>query len=638
MDPTDLHFERLPPKLLRLLPIWAWSLLLIVVPGVLVGIGIGLDWFTWLHEEGGVPVVALAGTLVAGVFLSALLATVFPLLMVRRFGSCHLRGDLLTFDPSDVTIPREDVTGWRRLGPAIAVHGRFHPQSKLIRPLLIPTQTEDELAQALRWLEDSQPPPVEEGAEEPPHLPLVKLDARDALLPVGLLFALLTVLPLIGGLRFGSEVAVLAFALGSLSSTFGSLIVYLLITRHSLRAWVGHEALLIGVRRHPLKEVVSISLTQGALALERLTPGGKRKRVWTALPAGRSAELRGDLETALTTAGKPGLLSAELPSWARETPRRGLARLSALAILLTAIAGFSLPLSVYGAMGARLGIYGEVHLRDDDGHVLTLLYQPGQPQARFVYLSSEGFMGGVVGYQVRVPGLFGNPGYGLSFGSDGREVDVADGHISEATYRRPLDTETKIALRVGPTDWRTTFGPLPKGLVLLAKKLDEEDAIDSLPAALAPLLDDPDCPALLREFVQGRTSWRVHEVSDAQGVRIVAIVLQGRVRTLALLPPDQLYTVHFAILRKKGSFYRSLIQGANPPPPSALVLTKKEDGQLCWPRPKGWATSPTGTIELDPLLAVLGRVKAGEIGSREALAGLLGAAWPTSLPPETSPR
>lgn len=651
----DLFFERKPPKPWRYLHPLVGSLILIFTPAVLLGLAIGFGGFDWVREtlvkQGGFPESALMGTIVALLILPAFGAGALPLIWRRRYGSSWLRGDLLTFEPGGLSIPRDEVKGWRRVPRGLILNTTFHPDNALLRPLLIPTSEEAEIAQALRWLEAIQPEPspaapppdlesesaqaAQEGQSpnEPGEalpLPLVKVEGRDQLLVgVGAL-VLVVLLPVFGGLRFGVEAVWIAFSFGGISSTLASGIVFFCITRYGRRALATERALLVGRERVPYAELQSLAISGRGLAYQRQTPEGKESRGWTVLGEDRGAVLRSQLEELLPADERPWL-GSELPAWAREAPRRGLARALIVLLFVFAFGVFSLPVAVYGQALAPFGIFKEVHLRDDDGHVLTLLYSPGEARPRFAYLASEGVMGGIAGYQVFMPGLLGDLGYGLNLGSGGREVNVAQGRIQDSAYQRPLETSSRAALRVGEGDWRSTSEPLPAALTPLALELDELPKLESLPAALAPLLAEPDCPQLIRDFVQGETSWRVHEIEDAGGNRIVAVVLRGRVRSLALLPPGQAYEVNFAILGGKTVFFRSLNHTPEPKVSGALILTKKEDSQICWPGPRGWVRAPIGNLLLEGLLGALGRVREREATCAEALREFLGSTWPEAL-------
>lgn len=212
-------------------------------------------------------------------------------------------------------------------------------------------------------------------------------------------------------------------------------------------------------------------------------------------------------------------------------------------------------------------------------------------------------------------------------------MNLAEGRIGDGAYHRSLEKSSTAALRFGDGDWRTTSEGLPPPLVELALKLDQEPKLESLPQALEPLLSTPDCPDLIRDFVVGRTSWRVHEVADPSGERLVAIVLQGRVRTLAVLPPEQPYAVEFAVVAGKTVFFRSLSHGAvaGRPPGMVPTLTKKEDSQVCWIGPQGWSRAPIGNIELDDLLQALSALRSQRSSARAALKRLLGSNCPEAL-------
>jgi len=643
----DLSFERRAPTPLRFLHPGLWSLLLILVPAVGIGIAVASGALNWVEANlPGVPRSALIGSLLAAIFLPAIAAGALPLLWRKRYGSCHLRGDVLTFEPGGISIPRDEIKGWRRHARGLSLDSTLHPDRAILRPLLIPVEGEEELARALRWLEATQPEPKEAEssggqseagpgetpqAEAPVVEPLVKLETSDQVFTLVSALALIAAVPLWGGIRFGWEAVSICFGLGAILSSVSSGIVYFCLTRHFLRVLVTERALLVGRRRVPYEELSSLAIEERALAYVHTSAEGKQRRAWIVLPEGRGAELRSALEERLSPESRPWL-SSTLPSWARRTPRRGLARTLIVGLLLGGLGLLSAPQSVYGRALAPFGIFNEVHLRDDDGHVLTLLYSPGSERPRFAYFASEGIMGGIAGYEVTLPGVLGGTSYGLRLGSGGRQVNVAEGRIQDGAYRRALDLESRAALRFGDGDWRTTSEPLPAALTALALKLDEVPKLESLPAALEPLLEDPSCPELVRDFVTGRTSWRVHEATDAKGERLVALVLQGRVRTLALLPAGQPYGVEFAVIAGKTVFFRSLSHGMQGgQTPGLPVLSKKEDSQVCWIGAQGWSRAPIGNLNLDELLEALESTRGARASAREALRELLGAAYPAGL-------
>lgn len=510
----DLFFERRAPAPWRFLHPGVWSLLLVLVPGLVIGVVAGSGGFDWLEKTlVGVPESAWVGTIAAAMFLPTVAAAVLPLLWRKRYGSCHLRGDLLTFEPGGISIPRDEIKSWRRHARGLSLDSTLHPDNVLLRPLLIPVESEEELVRALRWLEGTQsepepePAPKEPGAETeagppgsaepatsepqseaPKTEPLVKLEARDQVFSVLMLLLLVVTLPVIGGLRFGWEAVSPSFGVGGILS----------------------------------------SVTSG------------------------------------------------------------------------------------------------------------IIYSPGQERARFAYFASEGVTGGIAGYEVTVPGLLGDLAYGMRLGSGSRQVNVAEGRIQDGAYQRALDPESRAALRFGNGDWRTTNEVLPASLVPLVLKLDAEGRLESLPAALEPLLEDPSCPELVREFVSGRTSWRVHEAADASGERLVAVVLQGRIRTLALLPPGQPYGVEFGVLSGKSIDFRALNHGLEGRTPGLPVLSKKEDSQVCWIGAQGWSKAPIGNLNLEELLEALESLRAQRASAREALRQLLGATYPAGL--DSAPR
>jgi hypothetical protein len=655
----DLFFEREAPKPWRFLHPGVWSLVLILIPGLALGVAIASGSLDWIESNlPGVPRSALIGTVVAAVILPGVLAGVLPILWRKRYGGCWLRGDVLTFEPGGISIPRDEIKSWRRQRWGVVLDSTFHPDNVFMRPLLIPVTGEDEVAQALRWLEGTQPAPEEPAAEEPlaeeqaseveapaeqaadsgeptPEAaspgpgPLVGIEPKDQAFSLLSTLALIVVLPVLGGLRFGWEAVSLCFGLGGILSSVASLIVYLCITRRTFRARPSERALLVGRRRLPYEELSQVVIEGRALAFVHTTAEGRERRGWTILPEGQSELLQADLAEKLPSEAR----ASTLPPWAKPEPRRGLARVLIALLFFAAIGSLSLPHAVYGQALAPFGIFKEIHLRDDDGHVLTLLYSPGQERPRFAYFASEGVMGGIAGYEVTVPGLLGNPAYGLSLGSGSRQVDLAQGRIQDGAYNRALETSSSAALRFGDGDWRTTSEALPTSLIELALDLDEEAKLESIPQALEPLLADPACPSLVRDFVTGRTSWRVHEIADRGGERLVAIVLQGRVRTLALLPPGQPYGVEFAVVAGKRVFFRSLSHGTQGRPvPGLPTLTKKEDSQVCWLGVQGWSRAPIGNLNLEDLLEAKAKVREGA-SAREALRGLLGATFPAGLDP-----
>jgi len=630
--------------------------LLLVIPGALIGAVLSSGAMDWVEaalvKPGHVPESALIGTVVAAVILPAIAAVAVPLLHRQRYGECWLRDDLLSVEPGGISIPREEIKGWRRTKWGLVLDTTFLPDSALVRPVLIPVEGEQELEQALRWLEQATSPgppgeskegeqagaSVAEDGQAGPR-PLVQMSRQDSVFTLVVSLGLLAVLvPAVGFIRFGFAAGPAPFILGAALSMLASGIVGLCITRHSVRVLATRRALLVGRRRIPYEEVEDLVVGQRTVAFVHRREG-KATRRWSLLQEGQAEALRATLQERLSPEESAGL-QGELPAWAREEPRRVLARVLTLGLVVFGLGILSLPGWIYGQVLAPFGVFKEIRVYDNDGHVMTLLYTEGEPRPRFLYLASEGASGGTRGYQIQMPGLLGSENYGLNLGSGSREVNVAEGRIVDTPYRCPLPKTSTGVLRFGASDWAMTSEPLPADLGRLGLAMDEEAGeskrfVESIPASLEPLLADPTCPPLIRDFVEGRTSWRVQEASDVSGQQVVAVVLQGRVRTLALLPRGEPCEVNFSVIGRQAAgqsiSFRSLTRTPATKTTANLVLSKQEDSKLCWPGSTGWNTVPIGTIDLDALLKALAQVRAHKVGAAEALSGLLGSAWPQEL-------
>jgi len=560
---------------------------------------------------------AAVGTLVAAILgpIAGFLLAVSA--VRRRFGRCELAADHARFQIAlaprrlgRVSVAYADVTS-RVVTPSglrVTV-GRWGPLSAWLSPLLIPARTEAEVARVVERLDASEPTPAD-GADEAAFGPEGAPARLVVALVVGIL-ALSAVPALVLAARFGAE----AFVAGWLPGLLLHAGLFTWLDVATLRPFcrrlrVGADGLIVGARRHPYAELTALYAADGLLAW---TCGRRRGLNWVgpALP-----EAAAVLEERLARAGRELRVQRALPAWAAPRAiRRRRAALIGLGLLLAglATAAASLPRPAYDAAIARLDLYGDVAVSDDEGQYAHLVYRLGDEAPRFLLLEGAG----VSAFNhrndtIRVPGLVeqelglaGRAGLGEDV-----VVDLGAGEARDPSGAFSLPGGATF-LHVRPSGRRTSAGfaiPL-EAKALLEAAGERTGMIESLPALLEPLLAEVDDPAL-RDFVLGRTSRRVHEAADDDGWRLLWGVDHGDVVFVVVLAADRGVAVDWGDLDHvvAGPRPAKLSKGA------ASVLLEREDGAL-----QALAASPPGFAAL---VRATEAVRGGR-SVREVTAGLL---------------
>ena len=435
----------------------------------------------------------------------------------RRWGRCELRGEELSFafdagllGGAEERVPLQDVTGFA-VGPhgvLVEVLGRAR-LDRWVRPLLIPTRDDAEVARALARLEaprEGPPGAASFGQARPAWFWLVPF--------AGLLLLLYGLLGLIAA-RQGIGPA-LALALPLLVALVAW--VWLLERQELGPRWrplhLGRAALLVGRERVVWGEVARAGFTgQGELAAETAAP----PRRILARVAPRQDEARALLERRLREAGA-ALRLGPPPAWAA-APARARRRRWLLALLLAPLgAGLAVAL-------ADLPLYDELRLADDDGTALRLVYRRSDDMPRLCSIVVGGAEEpGAPEDLLIVPSLLG----ARRFGGMAAEVrlDLAAGRA-----RGPDGGEHGLApgVRLHLFDGATAHGSAAQLPPAFTRRLRDARGlgVESVPALLDGLAlpDDP----LLAAWTSGRLGRRTFERVDARGWRLTWGAARGEV-------------------------------------------------------------------------------------------------------------
>ncbi len=476
----------------------------------LTGAGLPFDPF-WVV----MGTITLIEVLLGGGFLFGVVAA------RRHYGHCELLGDQAVFRIplafGRQMISLNDVDGRSSVpgGTLLHVKERGRWVSTLF-PLLVPTSSDEELAEAVGLLDRTELQETLEGDVEERGfgrkypLSLQGLDAVASLVPF------LVAGPFLGGLFFQSWLGLsLLLTAAFLTMMIGIALALAIRWPRYRLVKVGRQAILLGNRRVAYAEIRRLAKAPPFLACEGAT---KKDLIWFGDRLDEGALL---LNARFEDAGLPLRVEDSTPAWAdrgRRRTRVGVAVALTLFLWLGLGSPYVFPPEVYGSVVAR----------DDLGNSLRLVYRIVDEVPVFLLLVSERPGAGRANYQentIRTAGLLGQ-----SFGDgDLLVLDLAEGvgQTPGRSFAIPAGTTCMSFDSVGRLS--SSEARLPAGLASTLLEGSVAGRVwdrSCLPASLGKADPLPE-NGVLADFVRGESSNRIDQAADAQGWRLVWGVSEG---------------------------------------------------------------------------------------------------------------